>query len=180
MSWSSVLVAPIEIDSYPIELNVKHELRPLTNRTTAAHPSQDVTVLQRYAHCLVYSGNERLREAIVEAAIHAGWVAIPCCDIAGAEREVRESRFEMAWLDITSEEDAASHQSLCQTVSQLPDVLLAICGMEGSQTEEIWARQLGTWLYLPGASADDRQEIELLCEQALLTVKGARTVSSGH
>ncbi|MBJ42555.1 MAG: hypothetical protein CMJ80_04570 [Planctomycetaceae bacterium] len=157
---------------------MKNESRSLTNEPNAEHPSQDVTVLQRYAHCLVYSGNERLRQAIVEAAIHAGWVAIPCSDVAATEREVHESRFEMAWLDVTSDGDVADHQSLCKTVSQLPDVLLAICGPEDSQADETWARQLGTWLYLPGASAEDRQEIGLLCEQALLTLQGKQKVSS--
>ena len=37
--------------------------------------------------------------------------------------------------------------------------------LRGSAAEEIWVRQLGIWLYLPGATTIS--EVTLLCEQAL-------------
>ncbi|NIL99064.1 MAG: hypothetical protein GTO53_13870, partial [Planctomycetales bacterium] len=33
-------------------------------------------------------------------------------------------------------------------------VLVALCGNEGNALEEIWARELGVWLYLPGVVDD--------------------------
>jgi hypothetical protein len=33
--------------------------------------------------------------------------------------------------------------------------LLVVCGSEDSVDEEMWARQLGAWVYLPGVSGAD-------------------------
>ncbi len=33
--------------------------------------------------------------------------------------------------------------------------LLVVCGSEDSVEEELWARQLGAWVYLPGVSGGD-------------------------
>jgi hypothetical protein len=43
--------------------------------------------------------------------------------------------------------------------------LLVVCGNEGNAVEEIWARQLGAWLYLPGVS--QACNVQALCEEAL-------------
>jgi hypothetical protein len=39
-----------------------------------------------------------------------------------------------------------------------------ICGNEGRPQEEIWARQLGAWLYLPGVVESD--DVAMLCGEA--------------
>ncbi len=36
-----------------------------------------------------------------------------------------------------------------------PGTLLVVCGSEDSVDEELWARQLGAWVYLPGVSSGD-------------------------
>ena len=36
-----------------------------------------------------------------------------------------------------------------------PGTLLVVCGSEDSVEEELWARQLGAWVYLPGVSSGD-------------------------
>lgn len=43
---------------------------------------------------------------------------------------------------------------LCREVPRRWPTLLVICGHEEDATEEIWARQLGAWLYIPGLTVD--------------------------
>jgi hypothetical protein len=43
-------------------------------------------------------------------------------------------------------------------------VLLIVCGNEGSVEEELWVRQRGAWLYLPGVV--EASNLALLCGEA--------------
>src|SRR3990172_10332985 len=43
-------------------------------------------------------------------------------------------------------------------------LLLIVCGNEGEIEEEVWVRQLGAWLYLPGVV--DTSNFALLCVEA--------------
>ena len=45
-----------------------------------------------------------------------------------------------------------------------PQRLLIVCGTEGNPLEEIWAWQLGVWLYLAGV--DLNCDVESLCSEA--------------
>jgi len=36
-----------------------------------------------------------------------------------------------------------------------PGTLLAICGSDDNVDEELWARPLGAWVYLPGVTSGD-------------------------
>ena len=36
-----------------------------------------------------------------------------------------------------------------------PGTLVVVCGSEDSVDEELWARQMGAWVYLPGVSGGD-------------------------
>jgi hypothetical protein len=42
--------------------------------------------------------------------------------------------------------------------------LLAVCGKPDDITGEVWSRQLGVWMYLPGV--DSQSDIALLCGEA--------------
>jgi hypothetical protein len=42
--------------------------------------------------------------------------------------------------------------------------LIVVCGNEGNAREEIWARQLGAWMYLPGV--DDQSDVAMVCGEA--------------
>ena len=41
---------------------------------------------------------------------------------------------------------------------------LIVCGNEGATEEEIWVRQLGAWMYLPGVT--EGSNLSLLCSEA--------------
>ena len=83
----------------------------------------------------------------------------------------QRERFEMAVVDfavLDGELDAESVRQMRELTEQLAtqrNMLLMLCGNEGDALEEIWARQLGVWLYLPGIR--EQNDVQALCSQAL-------------
>jgi hypothetical protein len=140
-------------------------------------PAAKTDVRTQLGKCLIVSPDRAKREMISLAATEAGWDTIVCADEHHAMTAVARTRFEMAWVDLEVGPTVAALQGCCQAVAALPNVLLVICGHEDDQEEEIWARQLGVWLYLPGLSLDHASEISLLCEQAQLAAGSARASS---
>ena len=75
----------------------------------------------------------------------------------------------MALIDLTGPTTALRGlRDLCQTLASQSNVLLAVCGNTNDPQEEIWARQLGVWLYLPGVAIEHFEELAAICEQAQL------------
>ena len=72
-------------------------------------------------------------------------------------------------------------KGLKQLVEQLAArrLLLAVCGNPDDPTGEVWSRQLGVWMYLPGV--DHQSDIALLCAEArhVLEKIGGRFATSG-
>jgi hypothetical protein len=109
------------------------------------------------------------REWLSRAATTAGWDTVVCADEHNATAALRRTRFRLAWVDLDHPGPASSgFRDLCQTLAGTPGLLLAICGHVRDPQEEIWARQLGVWLYLPGISQTQIDEIRAVCEQAQL------------
>ena len=121
------------------------------------------------AHCLVASASLEKRAFLSDAAAHAGWETVGCADAQNATAAARRVRFQMAWIDLDHHGQTPSgFRDLCQTLAATPEMLLAVCGHVSDSDEEIWARQLGVWLYLPGISLEHADEISKLCEHAQL------------
>jgi DNA-binding response OmpR family regulator len=100
------------------------------------------------------------------AAEQAGWETVVCDSVDSGWHVCERERYEMAIVDLDSLD--ASKDGMRELTAQIathPNLLLMICGNEGDALEEIWARQLGAWLYLPGVS--QRCDVEMLCRQAL-------------
>lgn len=123
----------------------------------------------RAAHgqCLIMSTALQRRELLSGAAAEAGWDTVLCADSQNALAAVRRLRFQMAWIDLDHHGVTANDsRGLCQLLADIPDLRLAICGHEADVDEEIWARQLGVWLYVPGLATAPSDELTLLCAQA--------------
>jgi ActR/RegA family two-component response regulator len=104
------------------------------------------------------------------AANDAGWDTVVCTGAAKAWNTVQRQRFQMALVDL---EFAASQveafKELTEHFNSTQGALLMVCGKEGNALEEIWARQLGAWLYLPGVSQES--DVRALCEDAVPVVE---------
>lgn len=138
-------------------------------------PSVSTKVRTEQTQCLIASAIQTRREMLSEAATQAGWETVVCADAQNATAAARRVKFQMAWIDLDNHGRTPSgFRNLCQTLAAMPGMLLAICGHESDPQEEIWARQLGVWLYLPGISTEHVDEISLLCEQAQQVAGGSK------
>ncbi|MCA9198508.1 MAG: hypothetical protein KDA87_13265 [Planctomycetales bacterium] len=130
-------------------------------RPTESHAGE-VTTHQ----CLVVSFSHDLREMISNAANDTGWDTVVCSDIQNALAAFRRTNFQIGFVDLNSDTNSDELRQLCQQLVTEEKFLLAVCGHENDCSEEIWARQLGVWLYLPGVELEHAADIGALCEQA--------------
>lgn len=123
------------------------ESRPLAARHETA---SDVPA------CLVAGLSADRRSLLMTAAQSAGWETVGCDDAVGAQRQTLLEPRQMVVVDLESAEGAAPEQlkKLCERLARQKDMLLVLCGNASNAMEEIWARQLGAWLYLPGVVDD--------------------------
>jgi DNA-binding response OmpR family regulator len=116
--------------------------------------------------CLIVSADESQRQLLSLAATEAGWLVCMCPDARTALDRVRRMYLHLAIVDLDQHELArpAGFGPLVEELARASNLLLVVCGREGSAQEEIWARQLGVWLYLPGTV--DREDLTALCGEA--------------
>ena len=137
------------------------------------------TALQQ---CLVVSPSKQRVKQFEEAAQNQGWATIVGRDADDAAREAVRNRIQLAVVDLegVGTPDQQEYRAL---VEQLATVgadkpLLIVCGPQGDPSGEIWSRQLGVWMYLPGI--DDHSDVALLCGEArhvLDKMSGSRALS---
>lgn len=137
---------------------------------TLAAPDTRATVRRRAATalqtCLVVSTSPRRAQLWVRAAHDEQWATIVCMNADDAMRQSVRHRIELALVDLQS---AARPQipvlrTLVERLAERNGPLLAVCGDPDDTTGEVWSRQLGVWMYLPGV--DGHSDIALLCSEA--------------
>lgn len=140
----------------------------------ARRGGRDVGLIQ----CLVVSAKAARQEMLVEAATTGGWQTIVCSDAPSALRCLNRVFVQLALVDL-EKPDGTDLRVVVEKLAASPGVLLIVCGNEADVQEEIWARQLGAWLYLPGAEGAG---MSVLCSEARqLTEQLAEThKSNGH
>ena len=136
--------------------------------------SQQRNVETGILQCLVSSASQTRRNMLIQAASDAGWRTIVCSSPEKALGEFRRSLFQFAMIDFDDRGGTPPGvRKLVQTLAQdSSKILIGVCGHEADPEEEIWVRQLGIWLYLPGTTTSS--EVSLLCEQALRIVTRQR------
>jgi len=117
--------------------------------------------------CLVVSGDPRRAVRFEREAGESGWNTLLCHDAGSAADVARRQMFQLVIIDLQSVDGLEREQCklLAEQFSAAGTVLQMICGNEGDCLEEIWARQIGVWLYLPGV--DDACDVALLCGEAM-------------
>lgn len=125
-------------------------------------PQQVVTGL----NCLITSSSEARGQALSWAAADAGWRTTICRDAPTARAYWERMLAQLAIIDLETAqaEDAEELKALVEFLARQGGLLLLLCGQDGCAAEEIWARQLGVWLYLPGAAAGG--ELTAVCQEA--------------
>jgi hypothetical protein len=116
--------------------------------------------------CLVVSASAQRAQLWVRAAHEEHWSTIVCSTADDAMRQSVRQRVDLALVDLQSA-PAAHDRLLRRLVEQLSarnGPLLAVCGRPDDALGEVWSRQLGVWMYLPGI--DSQSDIALLCGEA--------------
>jgi hypothetical protein len=137
---------------------------------TLASPDWRATLTRRapvaLQTCLVVSTSARRAQLWVRAAHEEHWTTVVCSTADDAVRQSVRHRMDLALIDLQSA-SAAQERSLRNLVERLAardGPLVAVCGKPDDTQGEVWSRQLGVWMYLPGV--DGQSDIALLCGEA--------------
>jgi hypothetical protein len=137
---------------------------------TLVSPDSRATVRRRAAAalqtCLVVSTSARRAQLWVRAAHEEQWTTIVCNTADDALRQSIRQRIQLALIDLQSapREQEQLLRGLVERLAVPNGPLLAVCGNPDDMGGEVWSRQLGVWMYLPGV--DGRSDIALLCGEA--------------
>lgn len=142
---------------------------------TTVLPGSRATAMRRAAAalqtCLVVSTSAQRAQRWVRAAHDEQWATIVCSTADEALRQSIRNRIELALVDLQTA-SASQEQTLRTLVERLAEQrgpLLAVCGSPDDALGEVWSRQLGVWMYLPGV--DTHSDIELLCSEARIILE---------
>ena len=116
--------------------------------------------------CLIVSTSPRRAQLLVRAAHEEHWATLLCTNADDALRQSVLHRVHLALVDLQSAavEQERSLRTLVERLASRDGPLLAVCGKPDDATGEVWSRQLGVWMYLPGV--DNQSDIALLCSEA--------------
>jgi len=123
--------------------------------------------------CLVVSQSQQRGEQFERAAVAEGWYATVCRDAQSASMAAARFCFRLAIIDLESLSPgcAGAHgmRRLAESLAAERKGLLVLCGRDGDVLEEIWAHQVGSWLYLPGV--DETSDLTMVCSEARSVVE---------
>ncbi|OHB80691.1 MAG: hypothetical protein A2W31_12885 [Planctomycetes bacterium RBG_16_64_10] len=123
--------------------------------------------------CLVVSTNQQRGDQFERAAADGGWQATTCRNAQTAAVVVAHLRFHLAIVDLQRSSEnrlaRAGLRQLAEALAAEAGLLLVLCGNDGDAVEEIWAHQLGVWLYLPGV--DETCDLAMVCGEARAVVE---------
>lgn len=121
-------------------------------------------------HCLVVAADASRRENLGFAAREGGWEVTLCPDPVTAVARARHKLMHMAIVDLTgTSEGATGLRAMVEQLASTSRMLLLVCGNLDDHGEEVWARHLGVWMYLPGAI--DGTDMVALCGAARHTAE---------
>lgn len=113
--------------------------------------------LQGLARCLVVTGDAGFRNRLLAATELAGWQECDASESSDDLHSAIDGDYRLVLVDVANPvgDRVSESVELAEEFAARPGTLVAICGPEDGIDEELWARQLGAWVYLPGAIAGD-------------------------
>lgn len=113
--------------------------------------------------CLIVSADPRRRRMLERAATDGGWKTYSCADAPTALAHIHRWLTQLAVVDLEAQ-PPESFRPLVEELTACSGLLSIVCGNEGDVKEEIWVRQRGAWMYLPGVA--DTSDVSLLFGEA--------------
>ena len=109
------------------------------------------------SRCLVVTGESSFRNRLESATELAGWQECDAPETVAELHSAIDGDYRLVLVDVANPvgDRVSDMVELAEEFAARPGTLLVICGPEDGIDEELWARQLGAWVYLPGAIAGD-------------------------
>ncbi|MEQ8836640.1 MAG: hypothetical protein RID07_07530 [Lacipirellulaceae bacterium] len=125
-------------------------------------PRQGRLQLQKTHQCLIFASSGERQRFLRASAEAQAWDAIICCDTGEFLRCVFRRRVPLIIIDVP-EEDKVSQElrRAAQSAVRSQDSLLVFCGKASTSEDELWARSLGAWSFLPEATSQEGMEFVL-------------------
>ena len=116
--------------------------------------------------CLVVSVSPQRSQLLVRAAHQEHWATIVCRGAEEAARQAVRNRIQLALVDMQSVPVGQEHtfRAFVEQLAARDGPLVAVCGKPNDTLGEVWSRQLGVWMYLPGV--DSESDLALVCGEA--------------
>jgi hypothetical protein len=116
--------------------------------------------------CLVVSASPQRSQILVRAAHEEHWATIVCRGAEEAARQAVRNRIQLALVDMQAVPlaEARAFRTLVEQLAARNGPLVAVCGNPNDNLGEVWSRQLGVWMYLPGV--DSESDLALVCSEA--------------
>ena len=116
--------------------------------------------------CLILSWNEVRAEGLQRAAERQAWDALVCSNSAVFIKQLFRMKVPLTIVDLP-EVSAAEYSKMRMAsakVREVSDALLVVCAASAECDEEIWARELGAWAYMP--EVPDPTSVDWVFEEA--------------
>jgi hypothetical protein len=116
--------------------------------------------------CLVVSASHLRSQILVRAAHEEHWATIVCRGAEEAARQAVRNRIQLALVDMQAVPpgEERAFRGLVEHLTARDGPLVAVCGNPNDNLGEVWSRQLGVWMYLPGV--DSESDLALVCSEA--------------
>ena len=107
--------------------------------------------------CLVLSGDRGLRNRLDAVMELSGWSACDAPEQSADLQAVIDGDYQLVIADIAHPlgDRVSDTVEMAEELASRPGTLLVVCGSVGNVDEELWARQMGAWVYLPGIAGGD-------------------------
>ena len=133
------------------------------------------------SRCLIIGCCRDRVSMFVEAAAAAGWHAVVTSDLEAASELLASSAWALALVDLEGGGEGATARSglpqLLERMAADRSLLVIVCGHHDNAAEELWVRQLGVWLYLPGVV--ESSDVTALCGEARLIAERLQVSPNG-
>jgi hypothetical protein len=116
--------------------------------------------------CLVVSASPQRSQMLVRAAQEEHWATIVCRGADEAARQAVRNRIQLALVDMQAVPlgEERVFRALVEQLALRDGPLVAVCGNPNDNLGEVWSRQLGVWMYLPGV--DSESDLALVYSEA--------------
>ncbi len=140
------------------------DLNTLSVREQVQHKyARRAAKLVNVFQCLIVSADPQRRRMLERAAADSGWKTFVCPDASAALVHVNRWLVQLAVVDL-QEQSPEAFRPLVEQLTARKGLLSIVCGNDANVDEEIWVRQRGAWMYLPGVA--DTSNVSLLCGEA--------------